>query len=75
MKPDTEAQEASFRRGYVHGYHNALDDLLECARKANQPIPDKIVQILNHHADNLQNWRTDRKTLTPPPNFGEKTTS
>lgn len=58
---DTESEEASeqsYRRGYVHGYSSACDDV----------AASKSIEAMNHHVDTLNDWRTEdcREIVTPP---------
>jgi hypothetical protein len=55
-------EESAFRRGYVHGYAAACDDV----------EAGKTIDLLNRHADKLNNeWRTkDLSEITPPPFIG-----
>lgn len=65
--------DRDFRRGYTHGYHNALDDLIAALRGGTSvEALRKGVAAMERFCDGpLATWRErgDVTSFNPPPSF------
>ena len=64
------ATERDYRRGYLHGYSQAMDDL-RAANQAHRSFARAWQSVARFFDGALARWRYDRacKYMTPPPYF------
>lgn len=63
------AEEGAYRRGYAHGYEQALEDM-KLAAKRGYARPDEIRNILDRFLHRvLRKWRGGERTWQEPPQF------
>lgn len=66
-----KAEEVFFRKGYVDGYGQAIEDLKQLSRK-HETI-GKSLSIINDHINRLNNWSMgDCKNIEFPPKLDQR---